>query len=291
MIFSFQTSSLPHSFLPITLRLLGSNHLQEPIIRPKGIPFYQWFFCEKGIGEVILNQQKLCLSEGQGLFIYPGVPHSYHGLTSDWTLDFFGFDGPILADMLPLLHMQESGIYQFSDRTVFPAYIHRLTKLCGTPDRKVEQAFSKTCYCFLLDLYSCITYMSFTGTASDDHILHQISSFLEEHYAEDISLDMLSEQLCLTPEYLCTYYKKRMQCTIMYSLLILRISHARIFLRQYPERKVKEIARMCGFDSPSYFCRQFKKIVGVTPDQFRKGIHPAEPNCKYTSDNETGAGY
>lgn len=291
MIYSFQTADFHHSALPITLRLLGDRHLQEPIIRSEGIPFYQWFFCDKGCGEIILNQQKLCLSEGQGLFIYPGVPHSYHGLTPDWTLDIFGFDGPVLPSMLPLLHMQESGIYHFSDRTVFPAHIRRLTKLCDAPGSKVEQDFSKACYSFLLDLYNCITYISSTDIASDDHILHQITSFLEEHYAEDISLDMLSEQLHLTPEYLCTYYKKKMQCTIMNALLTLRISRARIFLRQYPERKVKEIARMCGFDSPSYFCRQFKKIVGVTPDQFRKGIHPAEPNCKYTSDNETGAGY
>lgn len=98
------------------------------------------------------------------------------------------------------------------------------------------------------------------------------------HYMcqRDLSLNDLSDYMQLSKEYLCTVFKSKMQTTIMKFLLDLRISHARIFLLQYPEKRVAEISQMCGFDSPSYFGMQFKKIVGVTPENFRRGIHLAE---------------
>ena len=52
---------------------------------------------------------------------------------------------------------------------------------------------------------------------------------------------------------------------------MIRISRAKIMLVQYPERKVAEIARRCGFESPSYFGMLFKRETGKTPDQYRYG--------------------
>lgn len=68
----------------------------------------------------------------------------------------------------------------------------------------------------------------------------------------------------------CAIFKKSMGQTIMHYLKTLRISRARIFLHQYPEKKTLEIAEMCGFQSPSYFGKVFKEEVGVTPEMYRK---------------------
>lgn len=43
----------------------------------------------------------------------------------------------------------------------------------------------------------------------------------------------------------------------MQYLQTVRISRARIFLIQYPEKHVAEIAHMCGFESPSCFGKVF----------------------------------
>ena len=32
---------------------------------------------------------------------------------------------------------------------------------------------------------------------------------------------------------------------------------------------VSEVAAMCGFQSPQYFCRMFRKATGMTPTQYR----------------------
>ena len=51
----------------------------------------------------------------------------------------------------------------------------------------------------------------------------------------------------------------------MQYLTEIRIGHARHLLTLHPEKKVLEIGKMCGFESPSYFGKTFKKEVGITP--------------------------
>jgi AraC-like DNA-binding protein len=43
-----------------------------------------------------------------------------------------------------------------------------------------------------------------------------------------------------------------------------------MMLERYPERDAAEIGKACGYDSPSYFGLQFKRITGTTPNQYRK---------------------
>jgi transcriptional regulator GlxA family with amidase domain len=93
---------------------------------------------------------------------------------------------------------------------------------------------------------------------------------MEENYHTLISLSDLGNRVNVTREHLCRVFKQEMGQTIIQYLQNLRISRARIFLLQYPEKRVVEIAQMCGFENPSYFGKIFKEEVGMTPDHFRK---------------------
>lgn len=273
MIYSFHYPEAFPQSLPVFPLLLGINHRQEPIQRPKGFPFYQWFYCVKGTGELIVNQQKSILHEGQGALIYPKVPHSYRGLTSDWTVHFIGFSGPNCPELLKTLEMHESDVYHFSDETIFPEYVERLHDLQKQKRKNKYTELSKECYSFLLDLSSCVRRINASVPAQENRFIRKIMDYMEENYQDPISLDDLAEHVQLSKEYMCTIFKKSMRQTIMQALLTVRISRARLFLIQYPEKKVQEIARMCGFESPSYFGKVFKKEVGVTPENYRNRIY------------------
>lgn len=270
MIYSLQYPRNKHHTLPLLLRLIGINHLQEPIQRPKGIPLHQWFYCAKGKGEIILNHQKSILNKGQCALIYAQEPHSYHALTSDWTVHFIGFGGSDSSGILNTLRMRESGIYHLSNKNIFLEHIQALDHLRERNIRNKRAEFSKECYSFLIDLSSCINRIDTAVPTQENEIVRDIINYLEENYSSAISLDDLAEHVQLSKEYMCTLFKRTMQQTIIHYLTGLRIAHARIFLREYPEKKVLEIARMCGFESPSYFGKIFKEIVGVTPENYRK---------------------
>ena len=85
MMFHIQNPNRP---LPLQLELIGVSHHQEPIVRPGGMPFFQWFYCVKGQGEFIVNGQRSIISQGQGLLIYPEIPHVYQAVSDDWTVHF-----------------------------------------------------------------------------------------------------------------------------------------------------------------------------------------------------------
>ena len=50
-----------------------------------------------------------------------------------------------------------------------------------------------------------------------------------------------------------------------------RIGKAKQLL-QDGEMAICDVQSACGFDSPSYFSKVFKDVVGVSPSEFKKGI-------------------
>ena len=258
--------------LPLQLWMFGVNHLQEPVRRPQGVPYFQWFYCVKGRGELILDQQRSVITKGQGFLIYPDEAHIYKGLTSDWTLHI-RIDQESLtlcSEILVLLQMQDSGAYHFSESVIFEQHIQRLLWLHENRSANQTLTYSKECYDFLLDLSRCITHTHCLSSSQENPFVLKVVSWLEENYARPIALDELAESVNLTKDYMCALFKKNTGETIIQCLTSIRIGHARQFLIQYPEKKVIDVARMCGFDSPSYFGRTFRKIVGMTPERYRK---------------------
>lgn len=269
MIYSFQFSQSKYKRIPILLCFLGINQLQESIKRQRGIAFFQLFFCSEGKGEIIINHKKSIIHQGQGFLIYPDVPYSYHGLTSNWTIHNIGFTGSSCFEILKTLGMYESGVYYCSNQTVFQENVQKLLHLYSKKDINIQIEFSKACYSFLLDLSTCFNKINLSVSADDNITVNNIITYLEQNYDKTISLDDLAAHMQLSKEYMCTLFKKEMHHTIMQFLLIVRIGWARIFLEQYPEKKIIDIAKMCSFESPSYFGKKFKDAVGITPAKYR----------------------
>ena len=223
----YQIHNSPDQYtLPLALHLFGINHRQEPILRPHGMLCYQWFYCVKGRGEFIVNNQRSIISEGQGLLIYPQVSHIYQALTPDWTVHFFGFGGPLCQEVLTVLQMHETGVYHFSRPEVFIDHIRRLHKLHQKKRSGKTREYSKACYAFLLDLSSCITRINPSSYVDADDLITTVIFYMEQHYGRDISLDELAGVVGLSKEYLCTLFKKTMKQTVMQYLLTIRISQA-----------------------------------------------------------------
>lgn len=266
--------SLPYSAkkLPLTLKMVGINHKQEPINRSIGLPVFQLFYCVKGKGEFISDHQCSVVTAGQCLLIYPNVSHIYQSLTPDWTVHFIGFEGSICSELLQALSMKSSGVYYLPKPDIFENVMIKFKKIlrAAKPDREI--LFSTACYQFLLELSGNINYIHPSELVCENQILQMILSYLEKNYSSPVSLADLSAITHRSKEHLCSLFKKEMNQTIMHYLIALRIQHAKIYLIQYPEKNISEISRMCGFESPSYFGSTFRKFTGTTPDNYRKSV-------------------
>lgn len=258
--------------LPLQLWMFGVNHKQELVHRPQGVPYFQWFFCVKGQGELILGSQRSIISEGQGFLIFPDTAHLYRGTTPNWVLHIIAFNGSLCSEILNILQMGESGSYHFSDNKIFEKHIQNLLWLHENRSANRTQSYSKECYDFLLDISQCITHIHEFSYEQGNALVLKIVTYLEKNYRDCISLDTLASTVNLSKDYMCALFKSATGQTIVHCLTNIRIGHARQFLIQYPDKKVLDIARDCGFESPSYFGKIFKREIGITPDQYRKSV-------------------
>lgn len=94
-------------------------------------------------------------------------------------------------------------------------------------------------------------------------------AYMEEHYAEDITVARLADVLHLSANYLSNLFKSETGMRIVEYLNRCRIQKAKQLL-QDPAWKVYEVAEKTGFQETSYFCKVFKELEGKTVKEFRR---------------------
>lgn len=93
--------------------------------------------------------------------------------------------------------------------------------------------------------------------------------FIEQHYHEPISLDIVADAVNLNPEYLSRIFKKEIGKTYSSFLAELRLSKAKKLLEDTNDQ-VQKIANSVGYFNVSYFSTLFKKEFGINPYEYRK---------------------
>ena len=92
--------------------------------------------------------------------------------------------------------------------------------------------------------------------------------YVEVHYAGKITLKDMSQELHLSPNYLCDLFKRHTGKNLMEYVTEHRMMKARTYLN-HVEYKVADVAGMVGYKEPKYFSSAFKKAYGMTPLEYR----------------------
>lgn len=98
--------------------------------------------------------------------------------------------------------------------------------------------------------------------------LRQVKQYIHNHYAEDLSLEILAKKVYLSPSYLSKLFIEHNGSGINKYIKKVRMEKAKDLLLNTP-LSVKEISKRVGYSSDSYFCKSFFKDFEVTPDRFR----------------------
>lgn len=94
----------------------------------------------------------------------------------------------------------------------------------------------------------------------------QAKIFIDEHYADDIDLDNISDEAYFSKFHFIRLFKKIYGKTPHQYLTTVRIEKAATMLRD--GNGVTETCYAVGFDSASSFSGLFKKITGSSPSEF-----------------------
>ena len=96
-----------------------------------------------------------------------------------------------------------------------------------------------------------------------------IRRYIQEHYAEDLTLTELAALVNANEYYLSHAFKKITHYSPQQYILRRRIGKAQCLLI-YTSLPLTEIAARVGYEDSNYFSRVFKKVIGISPRLYRQ---------------------
>ena len=120
-------------------------------------------------------------------------------------------------------------------------------------------------YCFMGDRYAEVTK---EVDELQNPFLKQAVSFIENHYAEDITLQDIVRSCSLNHSTLTKLFKGELGLTPVAYLWHYRLTVAKKLL-EFTDLPVKEVGNRCGFKTVQHFSRKFEEQLGLSPAVFR----------------------
>ncbi len=236
----------------------------------------------KGLSSYLCFQ----VSEGEGVLTYDGTPYPLHqgdcvlvdcrtpyahrsDQTHLWTLRWAHFYGEAIRNLYTQ-YVERGGLPAFTPENPmdFENLLRDIYRTASAEDdlrdvRLHEKLTSLSCMCLAESKQ-----ISHTVNLKKN-VVQEIREYLENHYAEEITLDQLADTFYINKYYLTRVYKEQFGVSIVSSLSQIRITHAKQLLR-FTDLTTEEIGRTSGFEEAAYFSRVFKKVEGITPGEYRK---------------------
>jgi two-component system response regulator YesN len=107
--------------------------------------------------------------------------------------------------------------------------------------------------------------LEMSGTA-----VQTIKRWISANYNQHADLNTLAGMVYLTPSYLSKLFKQETGLTLTDYMIEIRIRKAKQLLKNAPDLKIHEIGTEVGYPDPAYFNKLFKKVVGVTPNEYKR---------------------
>ncbi len=102
-------------------------------------------------------------------------------------------------------------------------------------------------------------------------VIDRICHYIESHLCEELSLVKLAEIHYFNPSYLSRLFKQERGVNLSEYIDKCRIRKAKELLRE-PEFKVRDVALRVGYEAAHSFTRFFKKVTGMTPQEYRDSL-------------------
>lgn len=253
---------------PFTFASIGKEWLQDRISRPKGYPFYHYLQTERGVGRVETPCKTYLLHPGEGILFAPFVRHSYEKESAEWYTRFASFTGTAESSIPQMLGNRQIILIGAEQGQHISELIDLCMERCSESPVN-EKQLSIDCYSFLMDFVDDAHNRMLAQEPLYRKYVEPVLKEIEKHYYLELTVENLSRQVYITPQYLSRLFRRFLNCSTYEYLTSFRISRAKELLVSNPCMEVQDIACRTGYADASHFIVIFKKRTGVTPLEFR----------------------
>jgi LacI family transcriptional regulator len=107
--------------------------------------------------------------------------------------------------------------------------------------------------------------------AIEDPVLRRVMTYLSERIQDPITVEILCSELRIARRGLERKFREYYNCTPWEMLCQLRVTRAKQLLTE-TNHPISMISELCGFNDPERMAVVFKRVEGMPPSAFRKGI-------------------
>lgn len=106
----------------------------------------------------------------------------------------------------------------------------------------------------------------------DEYRIHNAIVYIQEHYAEPITLDDISNSIMVSKSECCRCFKRCLNMRPFEYLMHYRITESAKQMQYHSIASIADIATSVGFNNTSYYNKIFKKYMNCTPTEYRRQI-------------------
>lgn len=130
-----------------------------------------------------------------------------------------------------------------------------------------EQTLEELCILMQEVLESFMNAM-FSEKDKGNPYIRKALRYMAENYNEHLELAQVAEVVGLSPSYFSNLFRRVVGVTFREQLCRIRVEESKLLLLTQ-KYSLADIAIAMGFPDQSYYCKVFKRIVGVTPGKYR----------------------
>lgn len=221
-----------------------------------------------GEGVLSYNGEQYSLTAGTCFYIDCMELHCYETISSGkWEFLWLHFYGPEAKGYYSEFVKNGFRILNLGDEEIVHDLLWDLIEINKNKTQTVEYRTASLIVRIITELL-----VRRCNSIEEDTFLSYVSQtiqYIEKHFAEELSLDLLAENVNISKYYLSRIFRQSTGETISEYKINYRINYAKELLK-FTECSVEEIAEKCGYEYTSHFIQLFKEREHITPLNYRK---------------------
>ena len=220
-------------------------------------------------------QKTYHLSADEGFMLLPG--HITHYVADEhlpWTYMWVEFDGLRASESLGVAGFsRDNPIYRSTNDTMRSRLKEEMLFMVTHANESPIHEMIGHLFLFLDALVRSVTSAKVPPkNRLRNFYVREAVTYIEEHYAENISIEQIAGNCGLNRSYFGKIFKEEIGDSPQRFLLNYRLVKACELLR-HTDMLIADIAPQVGYDNQLHFSRAFKGIYGISPRQWRNTNH------------------
>lgn len=257
----------------VNISNVDDSHTRFPRTMHRHDDIMEIIYVKEGHGNHMIGDRYYKVNKGDILVYNKGVLHDEYSNSDSKMSVFCCGITDVQIKGLPRNHLvskEQSYVVQSGE---YAANIESLLEMMYAQIADEKPGAEEICGYLLRSLITLILQIPqdyYVLSKPDESVLlNDIKLYIDEHYQEDISLDLLSQRFHISSYYLVRVFKEFTSFSPIQYIIRRRIGEAQSLLINTNYSIIK-ISGMVGYDNTSYFTTLFSKTVGMSPNKYRQ---------------------